>query len=742
MRGYWLVRDGDRLHKIARRFFPDDAQRRRALVDELIATNPTAFAHGNRHAMIAGAKLVLPEYLRPPGVLATGRTRDTVTLPAGPVAAPKAMPSTETPAPPPAATPNGEPRPAKAATRPATEAYRDRLIDESAAGEPDSGEPDPQADQTPGRRALSLGLLQESRDLGRGNRTTSRGITIDYFRETEQYGDILFQGAMGRAEPGILDSTTKRDRFRGTLYHSNFALSRDVAVSTAVGVVRSYLPVWLASSYRASFPTSEMAGLTTVIASAKREVHATIGDLGRSFGSFAPGFERTKGRLSTLGITERFGGGWQAAGTMVSLDGSPVVRDHSGLTLAFGREAGRAGDSLKLQAIVDDDRNLGALFDAQLRADRSMHRVGAYQLEPGLAFGESTGQSDTRGFYLQGEARRGGSVATYGLEYSATNFRRDPLRGGTRSTGANAGLSLRLDRLTQLGGGLSVREERPMAGPGVDRRVSYATAYISRSLPFGTSRLDVSLNDVRPDGFSPETARTYTWNQDWPRIQFIETNSQVSYSDERVSEGRTRRTAASLGLRGPISDTVRWDASFTWVDSDGANSSERNYNAALGLDWQLARSWSLNLQWLRNKVQPTNSDPAITFTRENTVQVTARWSETRGVPYGSYAGAAARSASGRIEGLVFFDENGDGVQQATERGAGGVVLLLNGRFPQTTDRDGRYAFPLVPAGAYRITVLPERVPLPWGLADETPRSVMVGVRQDARLDVGLTRIAP
>jgi hypothetical protein len=36
----------------------------------------------------------------------------------------------------------------------------------------------------------------------------------------------------------------------------------------------------------------------------------------------------------------------------------------------------------------------------------------------------------------------------------------------------------------------------------------------------------------------------------------------------------------------------------------------------------------------------------------------------------------------------------------------------------------------------------ERLPLPWGLDDETPREVEVRVREDSRLDIGLTRIGP
>jgi hypothetical protein len=71
-----------------------------------------------------------------------------------------------------------------------------------------------------------------------------------------------------------------------------------------------------------------------------------------------------------------------------------------------------------------------------------------------------------------------------------------------------------------------------------------------------------------------------------------------------------------------------------------------------------------------------------------------------------------------------------------------VTVILDERQSAVTDPDGRYAFPLVPSGPHRVRVVVERVPLPWGLDDDTPRDVRVDVRADARLDIGLKRVSP
>jgi hypothetical protein len=220
-------------------------------------------------------------------------------------------------------------------------------------------------------------------------------------------------------------------------------------------------------------------------------------------------------------------------------------------------------------------------------------------------------------------------------------------------------------------------------------------------------------------------------------------NTLLSYSDERLSERRVKRRTASLGTRGPAFEGLNWDASVTFVDSTDTLGNDRNFNTALSLDWSPLRSWVLQLGWYRNRIQAGPDNPQATpFSREDVVQLNLRYEDTAGAPYPRVAGAGGRSGSGNIVGTVFFDENGDGQRQANERGAAGVTVVLDERQSATTDSDGRYRFALVPAGRHRIRVLLERVALPWGLEDESPREVTVDVRSDGRLDIGLTRVAP
>ena len=81
--------------------------------------------------------------------------------------------------------------------------------------------------------------------------------------------------------------------------------------------------------------------------------------------------------------------------------------------------------------------------------------------------------------------------------------------------------------------------------------------------------------------------------------------------------------------------------------------------------------------------------------------------------------------SGGISGVVYFDANRDGEQQVGETGVPNVEVFLDGRYRVTTDRDGKFEFPVVATGYHQLTLRLESVPLPWGAAQD--RGVIVDV---------------
>ena len=104
-------------------------------------------------------------------------------------------------------------------------------------------------------------------------------------------------------------------------------------------------------------------------------------------------------------------------------------------------------------------------------------------------------------------------------------------------------------------------------------------------------------------------------------------------------------------------------------------------------------------------------------------------------PVGGRPGAAA----GRLVGSVYLDENQNGKREAGEQGATSVTVLLDGRFAQQTDAQGRFEFPYVAAGAHVLTVISDNLPLPWGLVKDGRTEVRVFTRDSVSVDIGAVR---
>ncbi|RYF74974.1 MAG: hypothetical protein EOO22_05840 [Comamonadaceae bacterium] len=66
--------------------------------------------------------------------------------------------------------------------------------------------------------------------------------------------------------------------------------------------------------------------------------------------------------------------------------------------------------------------------------------------------------------------------------------------------------------------------------------------------------------------------------------------------------------------------------------------------------------------------------------------------------------------------------------------------MLDGRYRTTTDRDGRFEFPLVTTGRHQLTLTPETVSLPWGAALDAGVSVDVPLRGQATTGIPVIKV--
>ncbi len=619
--------------------------------------------------------------------------------------------------------------------------FDDQLI-EGVAREDEAAAAAEPGDLSPGLRVWSTEFVLDHRDVSDIGTTTSPGVALRHRRETERYGDFLLEADVARGER--FPAEPRLTRGRVTLFHEQFALSESWTANSVLGTWRSAISPWLSSSYRITLPSSLAAGAFTTVTGRDSELRAGVGRIGRLVGVSVPGFKALDGTVASADYAKRLPDGTLLGGGVVSIQGSRDVPDHVAATLAADLPVALPGmdGRVKLQAAMDDNGETGLWADGRVKSGRVNHRIGAYRMAPDLLFGEITPQKDSQGLYWRADTRSSAMIANAGLDLSSTNLDRNPTRGGSDGTEGYGNLSLRLDRSTSVGAGLSLRDDRPRTPAGLSSRRGAVSGWVSRVTPWGMARFDANYTRTTLDGRADVT-RYYAWSHEWPQVGgMVSPSTLVTYTNEQVDGRPVRRTSANLLMRGDLLGPTSWSASFTAVDVDDGEDSERNYNSAISFDWQASPEWLLRLQWQRNQIQPTASNALVPFTKDNTLILSARYEAVEGTPYPRVAAVGGRSGTGSIAGTLFLDENRDGKRQPTERGAGGVTILLDGRQMQVTDTEGRFTFALVPPGEHRVSVVLERIPLPWGLEDEAPRPVTVQVREDARIEIGLTRVAP
>jgi hypothetical protein len=102
-------------------------------------------------------------------------------------------------------------------------------------------------------------------------------------------------------------------------------------------------------------------------------------------------------------------------------------------------------------------------------------------------------------------------------------------------------------------------------------------------------------------------------------------------------------------------------------------------------------------------------------------------------------GGAPGAGAGEITGVVYLDANNNQRFDAGEAGVPNVTVVLDGRFSQQTDANGRFDFQAVASGHHVITVVSDNLPLPWALSNEGRTDVQVSTRDRTDVSIGAER---
>ena len=771
---------GEHLRLIARQFCPSDKLCERHLSERIFTHNKDAFVDGDPDRLRPGARLDLsPEVLeggataakaKPPGT--TGAPAVARATPASPIPSPAtATPAASSPAAsspaasspaasspaassPAASSPTAS-SPAAAATAPefavgppvqraapAPAPYVDQLIE--GAVESEAAVPLDEAALAPGQRSFSAEYRMEGRYPPGGGHGLEQGVNLAMRRETLNYGDFYIDAAVrdNRLAPGETD-TGRRQGGRFTLYQQRFPIAQGWLADSALGIVRTPPSTLVNSSYRVFLPTSLFSGANTIVGDGHQEFSAYAGHIGQLVGDAVQSFDPTSGNVAGLGYTTRTGP-WTVGGQAIALRGNSQVADHEAATVAA--EYGEFGAVVhdKAQLVADKGGHAGGWFDGDVTTGRLRNRFGLFTLDPDLKWGDGSVANDQRGGYYRADWHMLRYTLAGGIDVLQTNVRDNPAKAATKSATGYGTFSLRIDRDLTFGGGVTYQDAHNQFTTSPRGSQLTLNGYAALNTALGLSRWDLTTFRGTATGVADNTIDTFAWNQEWASTGYVRLSSTLTLARESSLGERTDRSSFGVSAHGSFLNEGLWDTSVVYGRVNGPQGGENNVNLSATATWPFARNWAATAQATVNTFDavpalPGSDVPAVQHDKR--VVLGVRYEESSGVPYQTL-GLRGGAGSGRLSGVVFFDENGDGIRQPTERGAPNVTIYLDGRFPVTTDAQGRFTFAVVTPGSHSLRILNEALPLPWSLDDSRPLTANVPLRGDVVTDIPLTKIRP
>lgn len=601
-----------------------------------------------------------------------------------------------------------------------------------------------------------------ARDTG-ANANRSQSLGAQGFLETPNHGSFSLNAALSDARntpPGAVATRARSDFWR--IDQSALPLDGGWLGFHSIGQLNTVQAPLTRGFGRVSLPGSAFEGVSAQYTRDDESQYSlSVGKPGTFTGLGVGGFETGGGRLTFAGAQhnlQALAPGW--VGAVQWADGQDL-QEFGGRQLstrglfASARWRGQApwaagltpgarpihqrpgGLELQVSALQTATRfaaapgetdATGAWVDARWRTTWLENHAGVLYLEPGLRWGTFQAVSDLQGFYWRSEMSTRQWFLSGAVESTESVSGSRP-----RSSFYNVTTRYRIDTRDTLLASLALRR-------GVGAGESLALGFDRRSEWGQTQwRLDALRSQE-------ENATRLTLDHSFALAE--DQNLAVTLAYEKFRQSGRRGDGIIWGIVGGLrpASGVTLTANLRGSSSD----LNRSLNGSVDLAWVLDANWSLIAQFSHSRGQDVTplvivspigeaieavTPPAF---RANRVQLTLRYQDRAGQSYAPIGGRPG-TGFGTVAGYVFFDGNDNGRREASEAGVADVLIRIDGRFVTRTDAQGRYEFPAVAAGAHRLEIIPDNVPLPWSPVDERAADIDVRLRATTSRDFPLRR---
>lgn len=471
---------------------------------------------------------------------------------------------------------------------------------------------------------------------------------------------------------------------------------------------------------------------------------AAAGEPGQLTSQPTTGFRGLGGRRIVAGAQ------WRSAGARLEdPDGWSLALQHEHATdvlsaVSAGNPSGRTDADASHLALRQEDAGqrhqaqvlrsregrdqrsaIGVWIDSEWDDGPRQHGLSAYRLEPGLSWAAQAMPNDIQGVTLRSEWR----TRQWSAEVSVDWLRSISGRVGDGSYAASSA-RWRIDRDNQLNVGVALRR--------FDGSAWNSYADWRRAGDWGQSGLRLEL----AGGASQQgPVHTLSYDQEWAVPDGWALATTLGTGRYAATGGNDGFWNAALALQAPLGHGADLRGQLA---TERRGNGQQRHSLNLGGQWRLDRHWSLVGQVIRTTGQvPTRRplDPlapvltdTTTGTSDRSFLVVLRYevdAGSRSVPLGG----KPMEGGGRIEGIVYFDANASGTQDASETGVPGATVALDNRYVVRTDAQGRFSFPFVASGPRTVTVRNESLPLPWAVVGDGQVRVDVRLRGTTALSL-------
>lgn len=732
------VAHGENIFRLARLFFPQRPKARQLFIQDVIKLNPEVFNNAKINAIPAGAVLKLPSYVWGEDKKHHSKT-SRLPLVDRPLSQSQKPPQVEAAAP----TVSDKTETNKAEVTQQADVFTDQYMTESELFAIDIGSKE---DQLPGRRLLEMEYqyyLNKDDFLGD---ETEQGLHTRYRRETMNYGELDFE--MSLSDFTQDDSTQNHEGSDAlvTIRQTGMPISNDFLLNNALGHQRSSSDPFLHGGYRFRLPTSPMLGYSSDLFSSNQRIQWFAGLTGSYEGVALQQFDDDGGTLIGASYQQELAPSISLGGQISNLQGHDEVADHNSLLLAGKYAPSNNIQSHELHLLADDNSKFGVWSDSKYRLTPGMvFRYGGFYIEPDLLWTDADIADDQLGFYLRFDKQGFRNNFSAGYDFFETGIENNALVTSSNHT-VYFNNNYRVNRKLTLGVAGSVSQREFMSTENDEQDSWRVNGFVFYRLPLGTSRFEINVSEL--DSQNPANTRESNrlrWSHDWKTPQRYRLTTELSTENEKLFKDELQQYTASLIYRQEVFDNLTWGATVSVIRSDSDQLGVQD-GASAGVDarWQMSPNWYTSLSANYNETT-TDASTSGFFNTDNNVKTDGLWltlgyAKTSGRPYPNFGTRNGSSGLGGISGVVFFDENRDGIRQVGEKLVQGVVLLLDGRYEARTDNRGRFEYRPVPTGNHHVRLAVEDLPLPWGLDDESPVQVEVRVRQTAEVNFPLVRV--